>query len=168
MMTSDGNGETPRYDALLVLSFGGPEGMEEVMPFLENVLRGRNVPRERMLEVAHHYELFGGVSPINGQNRALIAALRKELDEHGPGLPIYWGNRNWHPFLTDTVRRMAAEGIKNALCFATSAYSSYSSCRQYQENIADRKSTRLNSSHANISSAVFCLKKNTETSRISD
>src|SRR3712207_8132475 len=83
-------------------------------------------------------------------------------------LPIYWGNRNWHPFLADTVRRMAADGIKNALCFATSAYSSYSSCRQYQENIADRKSTRLNSSHANISSAVFCLKKNTETSRISD
>ena len=109
--------------------------MEEVMPFLENVLRGRNVPRERMLEVAHHYELFGGISPINGQNRALIAALRKELDERGPSLPIYWGNRNWHPLLADTVRRMTADGIQSALCFATSAYSSYSSCRQYQENI---------------------------------
>jgi ferrochelatase len=124
------------FDAILILSFGGPEGMEEVLPFLENVLRGRNVPRERMLEVAHHYELFGGVSPINAQNRALIAALRKELDEHGPRLPIYWGNRNWHPLLADTIRQMAADGIKNALCFATSAYSSYSSCRQYQENIA--------------------------------
>jgi protoporphyrin/coproporphyrin ferrochelatase len=123
------------FDAILILSFGGPEGMEEVMPFLENVLRGRNVPRERMLEVAHHYELFGGVSPINAQNRALIDALGKELDERGPRLPIYWGNRNWHPLLADTVRRMAEDGIKNALCFATSAYSSYSSCRQYLENI---------------------------------
>jgi ferrochelatase len=124
------------FDAILILSFGGPEGMEEVMPFLENVLRGRNVPRERMLEVAHHYELFNGVSPINGQNRALIAALRRELEEHGPRLSVYWGNRNWHPLLADTVRQMAADGIQNALCFATSAYSSYSSCRQYQENIA--------------------------------
>jgi ferrochelatase len=124
------------YDAVLILSFGGPEGMNEVMPFLENVLRGRNVPRERMLEVAHHYELFGGVSPINAQNRALIAALRSELEENGPHLPIYWGNRNWHPLLADTVRRMASDGIRNALCFVTSAYSSYSSCRQYLENIS--------------------------------
>lgn len=123
------------YDAILLLSFGGPEGMDEVMPFLENVLRGRNVPRERMLEVAHHYELFGGVSPINAQNRALIQALSAELSERGPHLPIYWGNRNWHPFLADTVRRMADDGIRNALCFVTSAYSSYSSCRQYLENI---------------------------------
>jgi protoporphyrin/coproporphyrin ferrochelatase len=123
------------FDAILLLSFGGPEGMDEVMPFLENVLRGRNVPRERMLEVAHHYEMFGGISPINAQNRALIAALEKELAENGPRLPVYWGNRNWHPLLADTVRKMAGDGIRNALCFVTSAYSSYSSCRQYLENI---------------------------------
>jgi protoporphyrin/coproporphyrin ferrochelatase len=124
------------YDAILIVSFGGPEGMDEVLPFLENVLRGRNVPRERMLAVARHYELFDGVSPINAQNRALIAALRRELEERGPRLPVYWGNRNWHPLLTDTVRRMKEDGIKNALAFVTSAYSSYSSCRQYLENIA--------------------------------
>lgn len=123
------------FDAILILSFGGPEGMDEVMPFLENVLRGRNVPRERMLEVAHHYEMFGGTSPINAQNRALIYALEKELAENGLRLPVYWGNRNWHPMLADTVRRMASDGIRNALCFVTSAYSSYSSCRQYMENI---------------------------------
>lgn len=123
------------YDALLVVSFGGPEGMDEVMPFLENVLRGRNVPRERMLSVAHHYEMFGGVSPINQQNRDLIGALKHELKLHGPDLPVYWGNRNWHPFLPDTLRQMAADGVQNALAFVTSAYSSYSSCRQYRENI---------------------------------
>ena len=125
------------YDALLVVSFGGPEGMDDVIPFLENVLRGRNVPRERLLGVAHHYELFGGVSPINQQNRNLVAALRKELDENGLRLPIYWGNRNWHPLLPDTLARMAQDGIKNALAFVTSAYSSYSSCRQYRQNISD-------------------------------
>ena len=125
------------FDALLLVSFGGPEGMEDVIPFLQNVLRGRNVPRERMLQVAHHYEMFGGVSPINQQNRNLIAALRKELDAHGPRLPIYWGNRNWHPFLPDTLAHMAQDGIKNALAFVTSAYSSYSSCRQYRQNIID-------------------------------
>src|ERR1700741_1882601 len=125
------------YDALLVVSFGGPEGMDDVIPFLENVLRGRNVPRERMLKVAQHYEMFGGVSPINQQNRNLIAALKKELDENGPRLPIYWGNRNWHPLLPDTLAQMAQEGIKNALAFVTSAYSSYSSCRQYLQNISD-------------------------------
>ena len=125
------------YDALLVVSFGGPEGMDDVMPFLENVLRGRNVPRERMLSVARHYEMFGGVSPINQQNRNLIAALKDELDSHGPKLPIYWGNRNWHPLLPDTLRQMAAEGVQNALAFVTSAYSSYSSCRQYRQNLAD-------------------------------
>src|SRR5689334_5643306 len=118
--------EAQDYDALLIVSFGGPEGMDEVMPFLENVLRGRNVPRERMLDVAHHYELFGGVSPINGQNRALIAALKPELESNGINLPIYWGNRNWHPFLTDTLRQMDSDGIKHALAFFTSAYSSYS------------------------------------------
>ena len=125
------------YDALLLVSFGGPEGMDDVMPFLENVLRGRNVPRERMLQVARHYEMFGGVSPINQQNRNLIAALEKELDENGPMLPIYWGNRNWHPLLPDTLAQMTQDGIKNALAFATSAYSSYSSCRQYRQNISD-------------------------------
>lgn len=123
------------YDALLIVSFGGPEGMDDVMPFLENVLRGKNVPRERMRAVAHHYELFGGISPINSQNRTLIAALEKELKESGLHLPIYWGNRNWHPMLADTLRRMTADGIKNALAFFTSAYSSYSGCRQYREDI---------------------------------
>ncbi|HJP94368.1 MAG TPA: ferrochelatase [Pyrinomonadaceae bacterium] len=125
------------YDALLVVSFGGPEGMDDVIPFLENVLRGRNVPRERMLQVARHYEMFGGVSPINQQNRELIAALGKELEKQGPELPIYWGNRNWHPLLPDTLKQMAADAIRNALAFVTSAYSSYSSCRQYLQNIAD-------------------------------
>jgi ferrochelatase len=125
------------YDALLLVSFGGPEGMDDVIPFLENVLRGRNVPRERMLQVARHYEMFGGVSPINQQNRNLIAALEKELEQHGPRLPLYWGNRNWHPLLPDTLAQMANAGIKNALAFVTSAYSSYSSCRQYRQNISD-------------------------------
>jgi ferrochelatase len=119
----------------LLVSFGGPEGPDDVMPFLENVLRGRNVPRERLLGVAKHYELFGGVSPINAQNRNLIAALAEELDTKGPRLPIYFGNRNWHPLLADTLRQMGDDGIKNALAFVTSAYSSYSSCRQYLEDI---------------------------------
>lgn len=123
------------YDALLVVSFGGPEGMDDVIPFLENVLRGRNVPRERMLAVAKHYALFGGVSPINGQNRKLIAALEQELRTNGPQLPIYFGNRNWHPLLADTLARMRDDGIKNSLAFVTSAYSSYSSCRQYLNDI---------------------------------
>ncbi|MBI3477222.1 MAG: ferrochelatase [Acidobacteria bacterium] len=124
------------YDAILVTSFGGPEGPDEVMPFLENVLRGKNVPRERMLEVAQHYYHFGGKSPINGQNRQLIAALEIELAQHGPRLPIYWGNRNWRPMLADTLAKMKADGVRRALAFVTSAYSSYSSCRQYREDIA--------------------------------
>lgn len=133
-------GAKPGYDALLLVSFGGPERMDDVIPFLENVLRGRNVPRERMLKVAEHYEMFGGVSPINQQNRNLIAALEDELKRNGPRLPIYWGNRNWHPMLADTVARMAGDGIRNALAFVTSAYSSYSSCRQYLQNIGDAQS----------------------------
>ncbi|MCA9104041.1 MAG: ferrochelatase [Pirellulaceae bacterium] len=122
------------YDALIVVSFGGPEGPDDVMPFLENVLRGKPVPRERMLEVAEHYQHFGGVSPINQQNRELIAALRGELLEHDIDLPIYWGNRNWHPLIGDTMRRMREDGVKRALAFVTSAFSSYSGCRQYREN----------------------------------
>jgi ferrochelatase len=124
------------YDALLIVSFGGPEGMDDVVPFLENVLRGKNVPRERMLEVVEHYRHFGGVSPLNAQNRALIAALRAESAEHGLKLPIYWGNRNWHPLLPEALRKMQDDGVQNALAFFTSAYSSYSGCRQYRENIA--------------------------------
>lgn len=126
---------TQSYDALLVVSFGGPEGMEDVTPFLANVLKGRNVPDSRRHEVAHHYELFDGVSPINEQNRRLISALERELQEQGPRLPIYWGNRHWHPFLADTLRQMRDDGIKNALAFFTSAYSSYSGCRQYREDV---------------------------------
>ncbi len=118
------------FDALLLLSFGGPEQHEDVIPFLENVLRGRNVPRERMLEVAEHYYHFDGRSPINDQNRALIAELKKVVK-----LPVYWGNRNWHPMLTDTVRQMQKDGVKRAVAFATSAFGSYSGCRQYRENI---------------------------------
>src|SRR6266550_4926137 len=129
----------PSFDAILLVSFGGPEGMDDVIPFLENVLRGRNVPRERMLQVAKNYELFGGVSPINGQNRQFIAALKKELETKGPNLPIYFGNRNWHPLLADTLGKMRDDGIQNALAFVSSAYSSYSSCRQYLENIAEAR-----------------------------
>src|SRR5664279_862349 len=124
------------YDAFLLVSFGGPEQTEDVLPFLENVLRGRNVPRERMLQVAEHYYHFGGMSPINDQNRVLIAALNEEFRANGIDLPIYWGNRNWHPMLADTLQQMKADGVTRALAFATSAYSSYSSCRQYRENIA--------------------------------
>jgi len=124
------------YDALLVVSFGGPEGHDDVIPFLENVLRGRNVPRERMLAVAAHYYHFDGKSPINQQTRDLIAAIKNELHQHGPNLPVYWGNRNWHPMLADTLRQMRNDGIKRALTFVTSAYSSYSGCRQYREDIA--------------------------------
>ncbi len=123
------------YDAILIVSFGGPEGPDDVMPFLENVLRGKNVPRERMLEVAEHYQHFGGISPINQQCRELISALGAELAQHGPQLPIYWGNRNWKPMLPDTLQQMASDGIQRALAFFTSAFSSYSGCRQYREDI---------------------------------
>ncbi len=129
--------DTGPYDALLLVSFGGPEGPDDVVPFLENVTRGRGIPRERLEEVGEHYFLFGGRSPINDQNRQFLAALREDLTGAGIDLPVYWGNRNWDPFLRDTVRQMAADGITRAACFMTSAYSSYSSCRQYRENLAD-------------------------------
>lgn len=128
------------YDAILVVSFGGPESREDVIPFLENVLRGRNVPRERLLAVAEHYYHFEGRSPINQQTRELISALKRELEERGPNLPVYWGNRNWHPMLPDTLRQMKQDGIRRALAFVTSAYSSYSGCRQYREDIARAQS----------------------------
>ncbi len=123
------------YDSILVVSFGGPEGPADVIPFLENVLRGRNVPCERLLDVAEHYQHFGGVSPINAQNRALIDALRPELEARGIHLPIYFGNRNWRPLLTDTLAEMVRDGRKQTLAFVTSGQSSYSGCRQYRENI---------------------------------
>ena len=123
------------YDAVLVMSFGGPEGPADVMPFLERVTAGRHIPRERLLEVAHHYDRFGGVSPINAQNRALIAALETELRARGPALPVYFGNRNWHPFVADTMRQMRDAGVRRAVTFVTSAFSTYSGCRQYREDI---------------------------------
>ena len=128
------------YDAILIVSFGGPDRSEDVVPFLENVLRGKPVPRARLLEVAEHYYALGGKSPINDQNRALIKALRAELEKDGPNLPVYWGNRNWHPLLTDTLRTMGDDGVGRAIAFVTSAFSSYSSCRQYRENIQAARS----------------------------
>lgn len=125
------------YDALLLLSFGGPEGPDDVVPFLENVTRGRGIPRERLKEVGQHYFGFGGVSPINGQNRELLDALRKDFADHGLDLPVYWGNRNWAPYLDDVMREMAADGRRRIAVLATSAYASYSGCRQYRENLAD-------------------------------
>ena len=124
------------YDALLLIAFGGPEQPSDVIPFLENVLRGRNVPRERMLEVAEHYYHFAGVSPINRQMRELIPLLDTELRARGPQIPVYWGNRNWNPMLADTLRQMRAAGVRRAAAFVMSAYSSYSGCRQYLEDIA--------------------------------
>jgi len=125
-----------RREALLVLGFGGPEGHDQVMPFLENVTRGRGIPRERLESVAEHYHHFGGVSPINGQNEALVDALRGELADAGLDLPVYWGNRNWAPYVEDTWRRMAEDGIEHVYVFATSAYASASGCRQYHEDVA--------------------------------
>ncbi len=124
------------YDAILIVSFGGPESKEDVIPFLENVLRGRNVPRERLLTVAEHYYHFDGKSPINQQVRNLMSALQDELQRNGIDMPIYWGNRNWHPLLAETLQKMRRDGIRRALAFVTSAYSSYSGCRQYREDIA--------------------------------
>ncbi|WP_250447867.1 ferrochelatase [Actinotalea sp. C106] len=125
------------YDAILLVSFGGPEGQDDVLPFLRNVTRGRGIPDERLEEVAHHYRHFGGVSPINDQNRALQAALAAELESRGIDLPVLWGNRNWDPFLTDAVREAHAAGHRRLLAVVTSAYSSYSSCRQYREDLAE-------------------------------
>ncbi|TWU16341.1 ferrochelatase [Allorhodopirellula heiligendammensis] len=124
------------YDSFLLVSFGGPEGPDDVIPFLENVLRGKNVPRERMLEVAEHYAHFGGVSPINQQNRELLAAIESEFQTAGIDLPVYWGNRNWEPYFADTLEQMKADGRQRALAFFTNVFSSYSGCRQYRENIA--------------------------------
>jgi ferrochelatase len=124
------------YDALLLLSFGGPEHPDHVMPFLRNVTAGRNVPDERLAVVAEQYELFGGRSPINDHCRDLIAALTEELAEKASELPIYWGNRNWHPMVEDTVATMAADGVSRALVFTTSAFGSFSGCRQYRQDLA--------------------------------
>ncbi len=124
------------YDGILLASFGGPEGQDDVIPFLRNVTRGRGIPDERLEEVAHHYRHFGGISPINGQNRALKAALEAELAARGVDLPVYWGNRNWGPFLSEALQQASADGRRTLLAIATSAYSSYSSCRQYREDFA--------------------------------
>ena len=124
-----------QYDALLVMSFGGPEAKEDVIPFLQNVAGGRNIPPERLETVAEHYYHLRGASPLNSQNRVLIASLEAEFRTNGLHLPIYFGNRNWHPFVTDTIRQMRIDGVRRALVFVTSAYSSYSGCRQYREDI---------------------------------
>jgi ferrochelatase len=125
------------YDALLLCSFGGPEGADDVIPFLQRVTGGRGVPAERLREVAGHYARFGGVSPIQQQNRDLLAAIRADLAAADVDIPVYWGNRNWHPLLTDTVATMADDGVRRAAVFVTSAYPSYSGCRQYREDLAD-------------------------------
>ena len=125
------------YDALLLVSFGGPEKPDDVVPFLRNVTAGRDIPDSRLEEVGQHYYDFGGRSPINDQNRALIAAIEGDLEANGVDLPVYWGNRNWDPYLRDALARMKADGITRAAALLTSAYSSYSGCRQYRENLAD-------------------------------
>lgn len=123
------------FDAFLLVGFGGPEGPDDVLPFLENVTRGRGIPKERLIQVGAHYERFGGVSPLNAQLRALEAAIADDFRANDVRLPVYWGNRNWHPMLADTVRRMRDDGVKNALAFVTSAFGSYSGCRQYREDL---------------------------------
>ncbi len=121
--------------AFLLVSFGGPEGPADVMPFLRNVTSGRNVPDDRLARVAEHYYLFGGVSPINAQCRELLTAIREDFAASDIDLPVYWGNRNWRPFLADTMQAMADDGVRTVIAFATAAYSSYSSCRQYLDDI---------------------------------
>jgi protoporphyrin/coproporphyrin ferrochelatase len=129
------------YDAVLLVSFGGPEAPGEVLPFMEQVTAGRGIPRERLVEVSQHYQLFDGRSPINDQNRVLRAALERELAAQGLPLPVYWGNRNSAPWLADELRRMRDDGVARALCLVTSAYSSYSGCRQYREDLARAAAT---------------------------
>jgi len=124
-------------DGFLLLSFGGPEGPQDVVPFLRNVTRGRGIPDERLAEVGEHYARFGGVSPINGHNRALLDALDADFRANGRQLPLYWGNRNWKPYVADAVKQMRRDGITRAFVFATSATGGYSGCRQYRENLAD-------------------------------
>jgi len=133
MSTDEAPGDP--IDAILLVSFGGPEGRDDVLPFLERVLEGKKVPRQRLLQVAEHYWQFDGISPINEQNRQLLAALQQLLDQEGPELPLYWGNRNWHPLLPDTVERMAEDGVRHAVAFVTSAFGSTSGCRQYLGDI---------------------------------
>jgi protoporphyrin/coproporphyrin ferrochelatase len=145
------------YDALVLVSFGGPEGPDDVMPFLENVTRGRNVPRQRLEHVAEHYLRFGGVSPINRQCRELKAAIEADLAAHGVELPVYWGNRNWAPYLTDTVRRMAADGVRKAAAFVTSAYSGYSCSDQYVEDI-ERARAATPGAPDIVKPPVYCLR----------
>jgi ferrochelatase len=135
-MTGPAQAAAAPYDALLLVSFGGPEEPDDVVPFLRNVTRGRDIPEERLVEVGRHYFDRGGRSPINDQNRALLAAIREDLDAHGVDLPVYWGNRNWDPYLTDALQEMRTDGVSRAICFVTSAYSSYSGCRQYREDLA--------------------------------
>lgn len=132
---SGGGAVSTPYDAVMLVSFGGPEGPQDVMPFLRNVARGRDIPQARLEAVAEHYQHFGGVSPINAQCRSLLAALRPVLDAAGITLPLYWGNRNWHPLLADALRQMRDDGVRRALAFVTSPFGSYSSCRQYLDDI---------------------------------
>lgn len=139
------------YDAVLVVSFGGPEGPDDVVPFLENVTAGRGIPRERLAEVGAHYARFGGVSPINARCRALVAALRAELAANGPDLPVYWGNRNWHPFLADTLREMSERGHRRAIGLIAAAHHSYSSCQQYKEKVRDARRELLARGLADVS-----------------
>src|ERR1700750_2430318 len=129
------DGGMPAYDAFLLVSFGGPEGPDDVLPFLENVTRGRGIPAARLAEGAAHHSARGGVSPISGQCRAMLAAIGRQFAADGLSLPLYWGNRNWGPFLGDTVARMRTDGVRRAVAFTTSAYSSYSACRQYLDDI---------------------------------
>ena len=147
-MTSDT--DVSPYDALLLVSFGGPEGPDDVLPFLENVTSGRGIPRERLLEVGAHYLDFGGISPINAQNRALVASLQADLAEHGVDLPVYWGNRNWEPYLDEAVAAMVGDGIRNALAFVTSAFSRW----RTKTSIARASPSRLRALEPRLSAMV--------------
>ncbi len=135
-MATSPRAEPVPFDSVLIVAFGGPEGPDDVIPFLENVTRGRNVPRERLDEVIEQYHQFGGRSPLNGQVRDLTNALAGELAAHGPSLPVYWGNRNWDPYLADTMAQLADDGRRRTLALSTSAYGGYSGCRQYREDLA--------------------------------